>query len=47
MLKKIALAAAVAGAMSVPAFAAGEACVNAAVNVAGTPAAIAQCIPLP
>jgi hypothetical protein len=47
MLKKIVLAAAVVGAMSAPAFAEGQACVHAAAQVAGTPAAISQCIPLP
>ncbi|HEV2891575.1 MAG TPA: hypothetical protein VGX28_14475 [Frankiaceae bacterium] len=47
MLKKIALAALVAGAMSTPAFAAGEACVHLEGNVNGTPLVAAQCVPLP
>ena len=46
MLKKIVLAAAVAGAMSAPAFAAGEVCVDFAANVNGTPVAAAQCVPI-
>jgi len=47
MLKKIVLAAAVAGVMSAPAFAAGEACAHLEANVNGTPLVAAQCVPLP
>lgn len=49
MLKKIAAAGLIAGSLgfATSAMAAGEACLDVAIDANGTPVAAAQCVPLP